>query len=251
LDDFWEYLSVLASYSKWLLTGGPFLAENIVKRVKPSWTRWLDQKISAGIRVRIEIGILFIAAFVAAFLAWRDEHIARRSIVMTPVQQTTIDRLSGDLTAARGKIDAQEQLIDAQQSRILSQAEAIERLKPKPARHLTEDEKQNLERAFSTITGDYPTLTVSAPSDGEAQGYARELMIFFNSMGMHVDRVGFVIATNPDAAPLQIVIKNSNKVPPKAERFAKAMVEAKFQIVGGVFDAVGDDEFALIVGPQR
>jgi hypothetical protein len=251
LDDFWEYLTVLASYSKWLLTGGPFLAENIVKRVKPSWTRWLDQKISAAVRVRIEIGILFIAAFFAAFLAWRDEHVARRNVVTVPTQQTTIDRLSGDLTAARGKIDAQEKFIAEQQSQIVSQATAIESLKPKPARHLTDDAKRRLERAFSPIKGDYPTLTISAPSDGEAQGFARELMVFFNGIGIHVDRVGLVIATNPDAAPLQIVFSNSNKVPPKAEQFAKAMVEAKFQVVGGSFDAVGDDDFVLIVGPQR
>jgi hypothetical protein len=172
VEEFWEYLTVLGGYSKWLLTGGPFLAENIIKRIKPSWTRWLDQKIAAATRVRIEIGILFVAAFIAGFLAWRDEHLARRNSGTAPAQQTTIDRLSGDLTAARGKIDAQEKLIGAQQSQIVSQSAAIEKLKPKPARHLTDDVKHSLEQAFSSIKGDYPTLAISAPNDGEAQGFA-------------------------------------------------------------------------------
>ena len=71
---------VLAGYGKWLLTGGPFLVENIIKRVKPSWIQWLDKKIPAAIRLRIEIGIMLIAVFIAGFLAWRDEHRARLAL---------------------------------------------------------------------------------------------------------------------------------------------------------------------------
>src|SRR5580692_8381208 len=55
MGEFYEYLWALAGYGKWLLTGGPFLVENIIERVKPSWSQWLDKKIAAAIRLRIEI----------------------------------------------------------------------------------------------------------------------------------------------------------------------------------------------------
>jgi hypothetical protein len=247
MGELWEYLIVLAGYGKWILTGGPFLAENIVKRVKPSWTQWLDKRIAAATRVRIEVGIIIVAVFFAGFLAWRDEHLARHFASNNPLQQTTIDRLSADLTAARGKIDAQDKLIEAQQSQIVSQDSEIQKLKPKPPRHLSEQDKARLTEAFSKIKGDYPTLAISAPGDGEAQGFAHELMTTFDGLGIHVDRVGFVIATSAANPPLQVVVKDISKVPPKAERFAEAMIEAGFPVKGGVFDTLGEDQFALIV----
>jgi hypothetical protein len=77
LWEFNDYLWALAGYGKWLVTGGPYLVENIVKRVKPKWIAWLDGRISARLRNRVEIGIILIAIFIAGFLAWRDEHIGR------------------------------------------------------------------------------------------------------------------------------------------------------------------------------
>jgi hypothetical protein len=86
MGEFSEYLWALAGYGKWLLTGGPFLVENIIKRVKPSWIQWLDKKISAAIRLRFEIAIILIAVFVAGFLAWRDEHLARAALESGPTK---------------------------------------------------------------------------------------------------------------------------------------------------------------------
>jgi hypothetical protein len=108
-----------------------------------------------------------------------------------------------------------------------------------------------LTQAFSNIKADYPTLNISASNDGEAQGFARELKAFFNDLGMHVDRVGFLIAISPESAPLQVAIKDLKKVPPKAERFARAVSEAGFQVTGALFEAIGDDQFVLIISSQR
>jgi hypothetical protein len=80
MGEFYEYLWALAGYGKWLVTGGPYLVENVVKRLKPEWIAWLDTKISAQFRRRIEVGIVLIAVFLAGFLAWRDEHIARQIV---------------------------------------------------------------------------------------------------------------------------------------------------------------------------
>jgi hypothetical protein len=84
MGDFYEYLLALAGYGKWLVTGGPYLAENIIKRVKPEWIASLDKKINVRLRKRIEVGIILGAVFVAGFLAWRDEHAARQSASRNP-----------------------------------------------------------------------------------------------------------------------------------------------------------------------
>jgi hypothetical protein len=75
--DFFAYSWALLGYAKWLLTGGPFLVDTLVKKYRPDWTAWLDQWISPENRRRIEIGFLILAVFFASFLAWRDEHNLR------------------------------------------------------------------------------------------------------------------------------------------------------------------------------
>ena len=116
---------------------------------------------------------------------------------------------------------------------------------------MTPADKVKPAQAFANIKADYPTLTISAPGDGEAQGFAKELMDCFNEIGMHVDRVGFVISTSAASAPLQVVIKNFKKVPQKAETFARAMNQAGLLVTGGLLDGVADDEFVLVVNTQR
>jgi hypothetical protein len=78
MGEFYEYLLALAGYGKWLLSGGPYLLETLVKRLKPSWIERLNSVVSAKARLRAETGIVMMAIFFAGFLAWRDEHIARQ-----------------------------------------------------------------------------------------------------------------------------------------------------------------------------
>jgi hypothetical protein len=77
MADFYEYLWALVGYGKWLITGGPYLVDNIVRRVWPTGSQWLDKRLSPTTRTRCELWIVFSAIFLAGFLAWRDEHSAR------------------------------------------------------------------------------------------------------------------------------------------------------------------------------
>jgi len=77
LDDFGNYLWTLAGYAKWLLTGGPFLIDTLVKKYRPDWAVKLDKLLPPKQRRRFEIALLGLAIFFAGFLVWRDEHIAR------------------------------------------------------------------------------------------------------------------------------------------------------------------------------
>jgi hypothetical protein len=77
LNDFGNYLWTLAGYAKWLLTGGPFLIDTLVKKYRPDWAAKLDKLLPPEQRRRFEIALLGLAIFFSGFLAWRDEHIAR------------------------------------------------------------------------------------------------------------------------------------------------------------------------------
>jgi hypothetical protein len=272
----YEFILAFGPYWWALAAGGIFALEPMMESyLRPEHKAWLDTHWSKETRQRHFRWASIAAVLIASFFAFddintkskvthktdldvigkvtgeRDEARRQRDSNISPLQQSTIDRLSGDLTAARGKVDAQEKLIEAQQSQIASQNSEIQKLKPKPARHLTGDDKTRLGAAFSKIKVDYPTLSISAPSEGEAQGFAHELMTFFNGIGIRVDRVGILVALTAETAPLQILIKDFSKVPPKAEQFARAMVEANFPVIGGKIESIGDDEFILVVASQH
>jgi hypothetical protein len=245
-----HFLDRLQDHYLWLL-GLLFMVEPFLDYTVIRYRDWADHYVSRKLRTRIAITLAILAAFAACFLAFRDEYNLSRAAIgerdearrqlstITPTnQQRIIERLSADLTAARAEIDAQR-------------AE-IEKLRPKPPRHLTENDKQQLIRAFTPIKDQFPELQISAPGDGEAQGYAKELAATFNDqIGIKVARVGFVIATSPTLANLSVAVKSLDKVPPKAELFAKTMIDAGFTIVGSTFDALADDQFVLVVGPQH
>jgi len=197
----------------WLwLIGLCLMAEPILDALWEGYRDWADQYVSRKIRTRVSWAIVISCSFIACFLAFADQaqktevalgqlEEARHSA--SPVQQSTIDRLSGDLTAARGRIDTQAQIIEQQQTEIERQKHEIESLHPKPDRHLSDDDKKRLEAIFTPLKTEYPTLSINAPGDGEAQGYAKELADEFNSIGIKVDRVGIVFPTSAEHAPLK------------------------------------------------
>jgi hypothetical protein len=79
LDDFGSYLWALAGYARWLLAGGPYLIDTLLKRLSPEKAAWLDKRLSPQRRRRAEVGIFLAAIFFAGFLAWRDERVTRLS----------------------------------------------------------------------------------------------------------------------------------------------------------------------------
>jgi hypothetical protein len=80
LSDFFSYLWLLGGYARWLLAGGPFLVDTLIKKLRPDWSRKIDEFVLPRTRQRVEISFVLIAIFLAGFLTWRDEHIAQMSI---------------------------------------------------------------------------------------------------------------------------------------------------------------------------
>jgi hypothetical protein len=238
-----------------------FGLEPVVKAYWPWGARQLD-RLSAQTRRRIEIFILVVAVFYAGFSSWLEEHEALNKVTVdlssargerdearrqrdsniSPI----IDRLSGDLVAARAQIDAQAKQIEEQSKQI-----AVLRA-PKPARHLAEDRKASIRNNFMPLANMFTELQISAPAgDGNAHSYAQEFADLFNRIGIHVSRIGMLFATSP-ASPgpdIFILVKDSNHVPDRAELFAKTLVASGIQVQGGRLDTLGDDNFVLMVGP--
>jgi hypothetical protein len=71
------YFWGLWGYARWFLAGGPFFVDTIIKRIFPEFASKIDRVVKPQTRVRIELLLLFLAMFVAGFLAWKDEHLGR------------------------------------------------------------------------------------------------------------------------------------------------------------------------------
>jgi hypothetical protein len=275
MDKAYTYITAFLPYWWAIFSAGTLFGLDAVIRDRWPWGKKQLDRISSDWRKRIEITALVLAVFYAGYEAWIDEYAAvqranndigliqgerdearrQRDANVSHVQDATINRLSGDLETARGKIDAQTQQIEAQEIQLKKQAEEIAKLLPKPPRHLNDTERQNLIRVFTPLKGEFQTLVINAP-EGEPQGYAKDFMDIFNSIGISVPRIGLVFATsaslnNGAAVPLQVAVKDNKKaIPPAAEKFAEALVVAGFSVEGGSLDNLGDDQFALIVPPR-
>jgi hypothetical protein len=76
-DDLSAYFWSLWGYARWLLAGGPFFVDTLLKRIWPEAAKRLDSLASPSLRRNIEIMMIIVALFAASFLAWKDEHHAR------------------------------------------------------------------------------------------------------------------------------------------------------------------------------
>jgi hypothetical protein len=73
-DDILLYLSAIWGNARWLLAGGPYFADAIIKRLSPRLHDWINTKLSEPARRRAEIAVFLCGMFVATFLAWRDQY---------------------------------------------------------------------------------------------------------------------------------------------------------------------------------
>ena len=258
----------MSYWSAWV-TGVVFVTEQGFEFFVPKIWKQIDGRFAKPMRRRALLWLCAVGFLCASFQAYddassknranysalhsaigeRDEARRQRDQNVSPVQSDKINTLSGDLAAARGQIDSQKQQLEKQEGEITAQKAEIDHLKPKPARHLTDDDEKNLSRVFSPLKEQFPTLDIKAP-EGEPQAYAKELMNAFNHIGIKVERVGLVFATSDESAPLQVVMKNFNHIPDNAQRFAKAMQDAGFKVAGGQMDELRDEQFILVVARQ-
>jgi hypothetical protein len=250
--------------NNWFWLIGLFLmAEPLLDSLWEGYRTYADRYVSRKVRTRVSWIIVVSCAFIAVFFAFADQlqkteiAVGQRDEVRRqsppPVQQSTIDRLSGDLTAARGQIDAQAETIKQQEKELEQQKGQVSALQPKPARTLTDKQKADLRVNFAPIAAMFPTLQISAPiSDGEAQAYAKQLADFFNSVNIKVPTVGVLIPLSAPTADsgLTIGVKSLPNHPKKAEMFATAMMNSGIKIKASTVATLGPDEFMLVVGGQ-
>jgi hypothetical protein len=100
--DFSSYLEALWGYARWLLAGGPFFIDTVLKRVSPKLSAYLDRLATPRSRQNIEVSIIAIAIFLASFLAWRDEH---RALIDSEKART---QALSDLSEAKKKLSISE-----------------------------------------------------------------------------------------------------------------------------------------------
>lgn len=74
MEDFKLYLMAIAANYKWLLAGGPYFLEGLVKRALPDGWKKLDARWPPSKRKPVEIAVMLLGVFLAGFFSWKDEH---------------------------------------------------------------------------------------------------------------------------------------------------------------------------------
>jgi hypothetical protein len=241
MQDLYEYIAAFLPNLWPLVTvGSLFGLDAAASSYWPQAKRLLD-RMPQDRRRNLEILALFLAVLYAGFATWNPERKARdqehearakaeQQASMPRDGQQIIDRLSGDLIAARAQIDALKKERDAERQE----------------RHLSDADKDDLLRVFKPLVSALPELRISA-SEGEPQEYAREFMNFFNDViGIKVARVGLLFRTSARSAPIQVVVKDPTHPPAKAVLFLQSLSNAGFHVQSGILETLGDDEFILV-----
>jgi hypothetical protein len=104
MEEIQLYLWALGANAKWMLAGGPYFLEGIVKRLAPEQFKKLEERWPATKRKPFEIWIMAIGVLLAGFFAWKDEHALR---VAAETQVTT---LQTQLRQKKDRASIKEQL---------------------------------------------------------------------------------------------------------------------------------------------
>lgn len=280
-----QFLYRLQDHYLWLL-GLLFMIEPALDYWIESYRTWADTYVSRRLRTRAAITISIVAAFIACFLAFRDQFEAtvvanaekqtvigerdearrQRDQKLSPDQQFAVDRLSGDLVAARGQIDSQKQKIEQQQMEISSQRKEIEgaqndlkKLKATYARrHLTDEQKQKISRIAKSHGGvAYKVKLFEPNSCTDCDEYGSEFAAFFKGSAMEWTVVGFEQdfgGINPKFRGLALLVADKDSPPPAALALAGAFNFAKIafsvDVARGMLK-LKPDEVGLLIGPKN
>jgi hypothetical protein len=116
-------------------------------------------------------------------------------------------------------------------------------------RHLTDEQRQKLSDALTPLVAVLPSFKVAAPSDGEAQGYAKEFVDLFKKIGLKAEGPTFIIPTSANSVGVKVIINDFSHVPPIAEAFAQALRSVGIPVHGGLMP-MGADEFQMAIGSK-
>jgi hypothetical protein len=118
-------------------------------------------------------------------------------------------------------------------------------------RHLSAAERERLTAAFRQSKSAFPKITVGfAAGDGEAGGYARELVDEFRHEGFKVAGPRLIFVQSANSGGLMVVVRDVYHPPPSAEMFAERLAEAHMNFRVGNMETLGADDFMFVVGSR-
>jgi hypothetical protein len=266
MDIFFTYLTTFAS--KWWAIVSAFALFGIEPVVKAYWPWGYRQieRLSAQTRTRVEIGILIAAFFYAGYSSWSEEHAspikttddlgtmrgerdeARRQGGASPAQQSTINRLSGDLTNARGQIDEQKETI----SKLQTELNATKNLYA--SRHLSEEQKQLIQENVKVPPNDNYSFSIFQPPDYE---YSTEFVETLTAPSAGWTLTLFTTmhgGINPRFRGIALMVKDPANPPKGAIALVNALTAAHIGFVGGQEQGVlhlAEGDVGILIGPKE
>ena len=243
-----------------------FMVEPLADSLWEGYRHWADRYVSRKLRTRVSWTIAVSGAFVGCFLAFqdqfreteaikadievahgeRDEARRQRDISTSPVQQGTIDRLSGDLIAARGAIDSLKKENDDLHARLSELNKGIP-----PKYPLTDPERERLRVVLCGIPKEQRfAVELFWPQLNGTHGYADDLMGAFKDCQWDAS-VRMAALTNGHGLVFALSKKDmDDKKPPPSNAIKLMALFGAAQVpwaIGGL-DNVPEGTFAFIVG---
>ena len=78
LSDLWDFVwAILAWWWIYMTAIGPFVIDEVLKKLAPAWWKKTSARISEPTRRKVEVAFMVFGLLVSAFLVWRDEHTGR------------------------------------------------------------------------------------------------------------------------------------------------------------------------------
>jgi hypothetical protein len=260
-----EFLYRLQDHYLWLL-GLILMTEPLLDALWSGYRRTADRYVSRKIRTRISWTVVVACAFIACFLAFQDQYAAtlkaRNEIATVKGERDearhqrdanispTLNRLSGDLTAARGQIDAQKQQIAEQQAELA-------RLRATYAhRRLTAQQKQAIVQIIKQ-TGEKYSFAVFQPNDcDDCNEYSSDFIETLTAplVGWKVSLFTTMVGgVNPHFRGIALLVNDPKKPSRAALVLATALSAAKIKFEGAAAKGfqVPKDGVGLLIGPKK
>jgi len=251
------------------VSAGGLLGLDALIRGRWKWGEKQLDRIPQDWRRRIEVAVFIGAVFYAGYSAWSDEYFAlqkantdkavvrgerdearrQRDANISP----TVNRLSGDLEAARGQIDQQK-------GKIAKDEAEIEQLETPPTpRNMAIEQFKRIVTVFTLVSGQFPNVTVEAVSaSDDAAGYAQIFMTAFHAAGMTVNGIkpddnkqmlypDTATVSSPTMRGLYIGVENRDSPPAPALQFQALLKSAGFDTNFASWHGAAGNSYVFVV----